>query len=75
MGNYVRKATFTSEKHDSERVFTPVNRRAHIVARKLGRRTKITERELAASVGVGSYAFYSYNNSGELKRIRFAQPK
>jgi len=69
---YSRKATFTVAKlKNGSRVFTPVNRRAHIVAKKLGKRTKITVGELKSSVGKGTYKFYAYAENGSLKPIKF----
>lgn len=66
-----RKATFTVEGKGKSRVFTAVNRRAHIVAKKSGKRTKLTVEMLKASKGKGTYKFYAYNAEGELKPIRF----
>lgn len=73
MGQYKpRKATFTVTGKGDKRVFTPVNRRAHIVAKKLGKRTRVTVAELRATKGKGSYKFYAYNaGDGKLKAIRF----
>lgn len=66
-----RKATFTVSGKGESRVFTPVNRRAKIVARKLGKRTRITAAELRASKGKGTYVFFAYNKGdGQLKAIR-----
>ena len=67
---YQHKATFTVAKVKGQRVFTPVNKRAKIVAKKLGKRTKITVQELRSSVGKGSYVFYQYTEDG-LKPIKF----
>lgn len=65
-----RKATFKVTGEKSARIFTPVNKRAKIVARKLGKRTKVTLAELRASKGKGTYKFYYYTDNGELKAIR-----
>lgn len=66
-----RKATFTVNGKGDKRIFTPVNHRAKIVAKKLGKRTRITVKELRSTVGKGSYVFYSYNKGdGKLKAIR-----
>lgn len=71
MGNtYHPKATFTVAKTKQGRVFTPVNKRAKTVAKRLGKRTKLTVAELRSSVGSGSYKFYQWVD-GELKPIRF----
>lgn len=66
-----RKATFTVKVEKGKRVFTPVNRRAHIVARKLGKRTRVTVAELKSSKGKGSYKFFAYTDNGTLKPIKF----
>ena len=69
MGTVSRKATFTVTGEGKERIFTPVNKRAKFVAKKLGKRTKITAAELKSSVGKGTYKFYQYTDSG-LKAIK-----
>lgn len=66
-----RKATFTVEGKGKERVFTAVNKRAHIVCRKAGKRSKLTAAALKAMVGKGTYKFYAYDNEGNLKAVRF----
>jgi len=65
-----RKATFTVETVKGERLFTAVNRRAHTVCRKAGKRSKLSAKELKALVGQGTYKFYAYGDKGELKAIR-----
>jgi IS1 family transposase len=65
-----RKATFTVTGKGKERVFTAVNKRAHTVAKKLGKRTKVTAAELKTVVGKGTYKFYQYNDEGAVKPIR-----
>lgn len=62
-----RKATFLCAGKGAERVFTPVNRRAKIVAKKAGKRTKVTVSDLKS--GKGSYKFYFYDKAGVLKPI------
>lgn len=73
MGNTIkpRKATFTVEVIKGKRQFTAVNKRAHTVARKLGKRTKLSLAELKSTVGKGSYKFYAYGVDGTLKPIKF----
>lgn len=66
-----RKATFTVNIEKGKRVFAPVNKRAHTVAKKLGKRTRVTVAELKSSVGKGTYKFYAYNDKGVLKPIKF----
>lgn len=65
-----RKATFAVKLVKGQRVFTPVNRRAKIVARKLGKRTRITLAEMRQTQGKGSYTFYAYTSVGKLVRIK-----
>ena len=60
-----RKATFIETKSDKgSRIFTPVNKRAKFVVKKLGKRTRVTLNELRASKGAGTYKFYAYTNEG-----------
>lgn len=71
MGNIKsRKATFTVEIKKGQRHFTAVNRRAHIVARKAGKRTHLTLADLRALKGSGSYKYFAYDSEGALKPIR-----
>lgn len=65
-----RKATFRVEGEGKKRVFHAVNRRAHIVCNKAGKRTKLSAAELKALVGKGSYKFYAYDKEGNLKAVR-----
>ena len=71
MGNYTRKATFTVEGKGTSRVFTAVNKRAHTVAKKAGKRSKLTYAALKALKGTGSYTYHVYGEDGALKAIRF----
>jgi hypothetical protein len=64
-----RKATFVVTGKGVDRVFTPVNRRAKTVAKKAGKRTKVTVADLKALVGKGSYKFYFYDKAGVLKPV------
>lgn len=66
-----RKATFTVTGKGKERVFTAVNKRAHTVAKKAGKRTKLTVAQLKELKGKGTYQFYAYGAEGELKPVRF----
>lgn len=65
-----RKATFTSEVVKGKRVFTAVNKRAHAVCRKNGKKSKLGVSELKSSVRKGTYKFYVWNN-GVLKPVKF----
>lgn len=65
-----RKATFTVSGKGAERVFTPVNRRAHIVAKKAGKRTKVTLSDLKKLSKSGSYKYYAYTPKGALVAVR-----
>lgn len=66
-----RKATFTVETVKGARLFTAVNKRAHTVCKKAGKRTKLSVQELKALVGKGSYTFHAYDKEGVLKPIKF----
>lgn len=66
-----KKATFLVTTTKNGRLFTAVNKRAHTVAKKAGKRTKLTVAELKALKGTGSYKFYQYTEVGALKPIRF----
>lgn len=64
-----RKATFTVEGKGKERIFAPVNRRAHIVAKKLGKRTRVTVEDIRKAKSLGSYRLYFYDKAGALKPV------
>lgn len=66
-----RKATFTVETVKGKRVFTAINKRAHNVAKRLGKRSKITLAEMRQTKGLGSYKMYQYTKEGTLKPIKF----
>lgn len=65
-----RKATFQVTGKGKDRVFTAVNKRAHTVCRKAGKRSKLGVAELKALVGKGTYKFYAYDGEGNLKAVR-----
>lgn len=65
-----RKATFQVVGKGKDRVFTAVNKRAHTVCRKGGKRSKLSVTELKALVGQGTYKFYAYDTEGNLKAVR-----
>lgn len=66
-----RKATFTVTGTGEKRIFTPVNRRAHIVAKKLNKRTRVTVADLQKAKDMGSYTFHHYNKGdGKLTAIK-----
>lgn len=69
MSSVQRKATFTVAKVKGQRVFTAVNKRAKTVARKAGKRTKVTVADLKKLQGSGTYVYYAYTDSG-LKKIK-----
>lgn len=66
-----RKATFTVTGKGKDRVFTAVNKRAHTVAKKAGKRTKLALADLKAMKGKGTYTFHAYDTEGNLKPVRF----
>ena len=65
-----KKATFTVETVKGKRVFTAVNKRAHYVAKRLGKRTKVSVTDLKRTKSMGSYKMYQWTN-GTLKAIKF----
>jgi hypothetical protein len=65
-----RKATFTVTGEKSGRIFTPVNRRAKIVARKLGKRTRITTADMRRAKSMGSYKLCVATGTGENRKLR-----
>lgn len=65
-----RKATFTVTGKGKDRIFTAVNKRAHTVCKKAGKRTKVTVAELKKLKGTGSYKYFAYGEGGELKAIK-----
>lgn len=69
MSSITRKATFTVAKVKGSRIFTPVNKRAKTVARKAGKRTRVTVADLKKLQGSGTYVYYAYTDSG-LKKIK-----
>jgi hypothetical protein len=66
---YSRKATFRQQTVKGQKYFTPVNKRAQRVMRKLHKRTKVTPEQLAQAKGLGSYTFHVYTGNGKLKAI------
>lgn len=62
-----RKATFRVTGEKGARIFVPVNRRAKIVAKKLGKRTRVTVADLKKAKSMGSYKLCDANT---LKAIR-----
>ena len=75
MGTITKMATFLATGKGAERVFTPVNKRAKCVVKKLGKRTKVSASALKSSVGKGSYTFWVYSSkdykNATLKAIKF----
>jgi hypothetical protein len=65
-----RKATFAVNTVKGEKIYTPVNKRAKTMARKLGKRTRVTLADLKKSKGMGTYKPYMYTDDGTLKAIR-----
>ena len=62
-----RKATFIKRK---DGMYEAVNRRAHIVARKNGKKTLLTLEQLRETAGKGTYRLYLYNIKGVLQPIK-----
>lgn len=63
-----RKATFRKVGE----FYTPVNKRAKTVAKKAGKRTRVTKADLKALKNTGTYKYYQYVGEGfsTLKAIR-----
>lgn len=63
-----RKATFKK----SGEFFTPVNKRAKTVAKKAGKRTRVTLADLKKLKNTGSYKYYEYVGKGfeKIKAIK-----
>lgn len=62
-----RKATFIKRK---DGMYEAVNRRAHIVARKNGKKTLLTLKQLRETSTRGTYRLYLYNVRGVLQPIK-----
>lgn len=65
-----RKATFVVNGVGKNRIFTPVNRRAKIVAKKVGKRTRVTVADIQRAKGLGTYKLCQYTSDGKLRAIR-----
>jgi hypothetical protein len=63
-----RVASFNVEGQGPTRVFRPVNKRAHKLALKVGKRTKVTADHLKEFDGY--YLLRQYTNKGVLKPIK-----
>jgi hypothetical protein len=67
---YNRKATFAVSTTKKGRIFTPVNKRAKVVAKKAGKRTRLTVADLKALKNTGTYKYYQYTETGSLRPVR-----
>lgn len=66
----VRKATFTVEKVKGKRVFHAVNKRAHKLAKRVGKRSKLSAAELKKALASWpSTRAFAYNGDGKLVRL------
>lgn len=63
-----RVASFTVKTENNKRVFTPVNDRAKKLAKKLGKRTRVSTAELKPFAKY--YKLRQYNNAGKLVAVR-----
>lgn len=66
----MRKATFTVKKDKGLRIFTPVNKRAHKWAKKVGKRTRLTVADMQAIKELGKVKLAAYDATGTLKTIK-----
>ena len=66
---HLRKATFRAEVNKGERIFRPVNKRAHKWARKQGKRTRLTLADMRAIKATKKVKLYAYTDKG-LRAVR-----
>ena len=67
-----RKATFTVVKRKGVLVFTAVNKRAHKLAKLVGKRTKLTSAELKTALEKRPNMHpYAYTSTGTLTPVKF----
>ena len=67
-----RKATFTVVKRKGVLVFTAVNKRAHKLAKLVGKRTKLTSAELKTALAKRPNMHpYAYTSKGTLTPVKF----
>lgn len=67
-----RKATFTVKKAKNVLVFTAVNKRAHKLAKLVGKRTKMTSAELKTALAKRPNMHpYAYTSKGALTPVVF----
>lgn len=66
-----RKATFTVEKEKGQRIFHPVNKRAHKWAKKVGKRTRLTVVDMKKIHVTKRVKLYVYDATGVLKAVKF----
>lgn len=66
----LRKATFTVEKVKGQRIFRPVNKRAHKLALTVGKRTRITPEDIKAFKEAGIFKIAVYDKEGNLRTAR-----
>lgn len=65
-----RKATFLVEEIKGQRVYRPVNKRAHKWAHKVGKRTRLLKEDVSKIKATGRVKIYVYGNGGVLKALR-----
>jgi hypothetical protein len=66
----LRKATFTVEEKNKEKIFRPVNKRAHKWAKKVGKRTRLTLADIKTIKASKKVKVYAYDLTGTLKAVR-----
>lgn len=59
---YTAKATF---KLSEKGIYTPVNKKAKTVAKKAGKRTRVTLADLKKLKGTGTYTYWVYEPKGK----------
>jgi hypothetical protein len=66
----VRKATFTVKTIKKERIFAPVNKRAHKWAHKVGKRTRLTVEDMQKIKASSKVTLHYYDAAGVLKPVK-----
>lgn len=66
----LRKATFLVNGKGTDRIFTPVNKRAKKWAKKVGKRTRLTVADMKAIKATKKVKLALYTPAGTLQAIR-----
>lgn len=66
----LRKATFVLDEVKGQRIFRPVNKRAHKYAKKVGKRTRLLPADIKAIKALNKVKVYVYGAEGSLRAVR-----